>query len=106
MCSNQAPLFINTLDDINRALSDALSDKTCSLLLHSVQLGDNFFELRTRLAGELFQKFTNYGARLAMIVPAEHEHGTRFTELMQEHKTHPLIRFFVSEADAARWLYP
>lgn len=39
---------------------------TC-LLLYEHQLTPNFFELRTGLAGEILQKYTNYGMKLVIV---------------------------------------
>jgi hypothetical protein len=33
----------------------------------ATRLGDDFFELRTRIAGELVQKFVTYGTRLVVL---------------------------------------
>lgn len=63
-----------------------------------------FFDLRTDLAGEMFQKFTNYGLRLAVVLPDPEVYGERFGELAYEHRNHPLIRFVHSEVEARAWL--
>ena len=40
----------------------------CSkILLKQAHLPDDFFELRTKLAGDILQKYTNYGIRLAIV---------------------------------------
>lgn len=40
----------------------------CSkILLRQSQLNEDFFELRTKLAGDILQKYTNYGVRLAVV---------------------------------------
>lgn len=100
----ETTLTINSLNDINTALELALSSDNGALLLDESQLGENFFELRTGLAGEFFQKFTNYRIRLAIVVLEPEKYGARFTELAREHKTHPTIRFHDSVGDAELWL--
>ncbi|MER3442923.1 MAG: DUF4180 domain-containing protein [Meiothermus sp.] len=74
------------------------------LILAEGDLSLEFFDLRTGLAGELFQKFTNYKLRVALILPDPAPYGQRFVELAYEHRTHPLIRFVASEAEARSWL--
>jgi hypothetical protein len=48
-------------------VGEALSGR-CSLVVLPVErLDDSFFSLRTRIAGEIIQKFVNYELRLAII---------------------------------------
>ena len=63
-----------------------------------------FFDLRSGIAGELFQKCANCRLRLALVVPDPAAHGGRFTELAREHASHILIRFFTIKSDAVAWL--
>jgi Domain of unknown function (DUF4180) len=77
---------------------------TSGLILQESDLAPAFFDLRSGLLGELFQKFTNYKLRLAMVLPDPKIHGERFSELAYEHRSHNLIRFFFSEAEAKTWL--
>ena len=74
------------------------------LLLDETQLSPEFFDLRTGLAGEVLQKFTNYRARLAIVVADPAAYGSRFGELIHEHRTHAVVRFFGDEQQARRWL--
>ena len=67
-------------------------------------LHPDFFDLRTGLAGEAFQKFVNYRFQVAFVVPGDHDFGERVTELMRDHATHPCIRFFATEEAASDWL--
>lgn len=93
---------IRTTQDISDALSSAFG--TSGLILTEVQLGPEFFDLRTGIAGELFQKFTNYTQRLAIVVADPARYGDRFRELVHEHRAHGLIRIVASEQEAAAWL--
>lgn len=93
---------IQSTDDINAALVTAMADG--GLLLPESALSPAFFDLRTRLAGELFQKFTNYGVPLALVVADVTAHGERFRELAREHRTHPLVRLFTDADAATHWL--
>ena len=74
------------------------------LLLDESQLGADFFDLRTGLAGEVLQKFTNYRVRLAIVIADAQAYGARFSELVREHRTHDAVRFFDTEQRARRWL--
>jgi Domain of unknown function (DUF4180) len=74
------------------------------VILHENDLASSFFDLRSGLLGELFQKCTNYNLRLAMVLLEPAGYGERFSELVHEHRSHKLIRFFVSVDEAKAWL--
>jgi hypothetical protein len=93
---------IRTPADIAGALSASI--ESGGLILDEKQLSADFFDLRTGLAGEVLQKFANYRARLAVVVADASAHGSRFSELVYEHRTHASVRFFDSEQLARRWL--
>ena len=93
---------ISSASDIAEALGASID--TGGLVLDETQLGPDFFDLRTGLAGEVFQKFTNYRARLAIVVADESKYGSRFGELMYEHRAHKQVRFFDSAQRARQWL--
>jgi len=88
--------------DIANALSAGM--ESGGLLLDESQLGEKFFDLRTGLAGEVLQKFTNYRVRLAIVVGDAGAYGSRFGELVHEHRTHNAVRFFGSAQLARQWL--
>lgn len=67
-------------------------------------LAREFFDLRSGLAGELFQKCMNYRVRLAIVLPDPEAYGERISELAYEHKSHNMIRFVPSKDEAEAWL--
>ena len=95
-------LLIRCRDDISDAVGASLGRR---LILSEGDLGPDFFELRTGLAGELIQKFVNYRVRVAVIVPIPDAHGERFAELAYEHATHPTVRFLRSVDEAMEWIH-
>ena len=95
-------LQIAAITDIQTLLETAYGAD--GVLLLEGDLGGAFFDLRSGIAGELFQKCTNYRLKLALVVPDPAAHGERFTELAREHTNHKLIRFFALESDALEWL--
>lgn len=74
------------------------------LLLDEEELGAEFFDLSTGVAGELMQKLVNYGQTLAVVVQHMDQHSQSFQDLVLEHQHHPTIRFFTSKDAAAAWL--
>jgi hypothetical protein len=88
--------------DIANALSAGMDGG--GLLLDESQLGEKFFDLRSGLAGEVLQKFTNYRVRLAIVIADGSAHGARFSELVHEHRAHNAVRFFENAKLARQWL--
>lgn len=97
---------ISTIPDIDVSLQGSFSEG--GLILNGEKLGKEFFDLRTGLAGALFQKFTNYQQKLAIVLDDNEISEDRFRELVLEHSNHPNIRFFESgeegNAQAVKWI--
>ena len=87
-------------------IADALSASIDAggLVLDESQFGADFFDLRTGLAGDVFQRFANYRARLAIVVANPSAYGGRFSELIHEHRAHKQVRFFANDQLARQWL--
>jgi len=95
-------ISIRSASDISDALGICLGAK--GLILTENDLAPEVFDLRTGLAGELFQKVTNYKLRVAIILPDFEAYGERLAELAFEHRSHSMIRFVPSEDEAKAWL--
>ncbi|HEU4742941.1 MAG TPA: DUF4180 domain-containing protein [Meiothermus sp.] len=95
-------ISLRSLGDISDAVGRCWGSS--GLILSEKDLAEEFFDLRTGLLGELFQKFTNYHLRLAIVLPDPKAYGERVGELAYEHRNHPLIRFVHSEEEARAWL--
>jgi len=75
-----------------------------ALLIDRAALPDAFFDLRTGLAGELTQRLSLYGIRLACVVPDLAAQPERFREFAREANRGDVIRFFEMRDAAERWL--
>lgn len=95
-------ISIKLFNDVSEALGACLG--TRGLILTEKDLAPEFFDLHTGLAGELFQKFTNYKVRVAIVLPHSEAYGERFSELAYEHASHNMIRFVRTEDEARKWL--
>src|ERR1044071_2110903 len=95
-------ISIRSFSDISDAISACLGG--AGLILTEDDLGRDFFELRTGLAGEALQKVVNYRVRVALVLPDPTVYGERFSELAYEHSTHNQIRFVRSMEEAKAWL--
>jgi Domain of unknown function (DUF4180) len=102
--ASEAGVSIRTFSDISDLIGIARGSD--GLLLTEYDLSPEFFDLRNGLAGEAFQKFTNYKLRVALVLPDHNVYGQRFSELAYEHRSHNLIRFVYAENEARAWLCP
>jgi hypothetical protein len=102
LLASESKIAIRSLIDISEAISLGLG--TDGLIMTESELTPEFFELRSGLAGEVLQKFTNYKVRLAIVVPTPELYGKRFNELVYEHRSHGMIRFVKSVEEAKAWL--
>ena len=93
-------LKLNSADDALDTMALGLS----GCIFEETDLHPRFFDFQNGIAGEIMQKFVNYGFRVAFIVAPEHGHGARLDELMIDHRSHPVIRFFPEIKEARAWL--
>lgn len=58
---------LRTVQDALDLMANADYQGARSLILHSRNLVPEFFDLRTKLAGEILQKCANYGVKIAIV---------------------------------------
>ncbi|MQA91243.1 MAG: DUF4180 domain-containing protein [Gemmatimonas sp.] len=75
-----------------------------SILLDEDVLPAEFFDLSTRLAGELLHRLSIYGIRLAGVVPRPESHSPAFQAFVREANRGDQFRFFSSRSEAVDWL--
>lgn len=78
--------------------------ETNLLMFHGENLPDDFFRLRTGLAGNILQKFANYHLKAAAVIPAELVSQGRFREMALEANRGQHFRIFSDRKDAEEWL--
>ncbi len=98
----EANIKIRSIDDLSEVLGAVFGSS--ALLLTENELSSEFFDLKTGIAGEAFQKFTNYHIYVAIVIENPQKYGPRVRELIFEHRKHNLIRFFNSVDLAKLWL--
>lgn len=54
-------------DDILDFMAEARLNDSDRIIIHDKSLNPDFFDLKTRVAGEILQKFSNYRMRLAIV---------------------------------------
>ena len=100
--ASEADIFIDSLESISDTIGKCYGAD--GLLLTEQDVSPEFFNLHSGLAGELFQKVTNYQIKLAVVLEDSSRYGDRVSELVYEHRHHLRIRFFSSEDEARLWL--
>jgi len=95
-------MCIRSSGDVSDAVGASFG--AAGVIFTESELGSEFFDLRTGLAGEFFQKFINYRVRVALIIPDPSRYGDRFRELAREHSSHRMIRVVGSRDEAEMWL--
>jgi len=102
LIASDSGVSIRSFSDISDAIVACYGAK--GIIFTEDDLAQEFFDLRSGLAGELFQKFTNYKLRVAIVLPDPDAYGERISELAYEHKAHNMIRFVRSKDEAETWL--
>jgi len=59
--------LITSPDDILDFMAEARLNDSGRMIIHDKSLHPNFFDLKTKVAGEILQKFSNYRMRLAIV---------------------------------------
>ncbi len=77
---------------------------TQNLMLHAESLPEAFYNLKTRLAGEVMLKFSNYRLVVAAVIPAELSGRGRFGEMALETNRGSQFRVFATREEAENWL--
>ncbi|MCF7825290.1 MAG: DUF4180 domain-containing protein [Candidatus Marinimicrobia bacterium] len=95
---------INSEGALNDILSLCYYHNSNIILLDQNNLSSDFFNLRTGLAGAAMQKFANYQAKVAILLPPKAEKSERFKELMFEMSGSNHFRFYDHREAAETWL--
>ncbi|HEX2979728.1 MAG TPA: DUF4180 domain-containing protein [Anaerolineaceae bacterium] len=75
------------------------------LLLYADNLADDFFHLRTGLAGAVLQKLVNYSIKTAMVLTPELINQGRFREMaLEANRGNRHVHFFIERQLAVDWL--
>lgn len=103
--------YINCVEDeVIRSEHDALDligacgeIGACGVLLHAANLNEEFYRLKSGLAGAVLQKFGQYRVRLAAVIPSRFIEG-RFGEMVWEANRGGQFRVFEEQQQALDWL--
>jgi hypothetical protein len=90
--------------DANDFLAEAWAQEADMLAIPVARLGEDFFDLRTGLAGEVGQKFANYRVRLVIIGDFTHwtARSRAFRDYVREANDGSSLWFVADRAELAR----
>ncbi len=77
---------------------------TFLLMMDFAALAQDFFKLKTKVAGNFLQKFINYNIKTAVIMPQEIIKEGRFKEMVIETNKGNHFRIYESKEEAENWL--
>ena len=95
---------LNTEQDAIDLIGACFENNTNLLMLHDEALSDDFFKVKTGLAGKVLQKFVNYHVKVAAIITNEQEIKGRFKEVLNESNKGNDFRAFRNVEEAENWL--
>lgn len=85
-------------------ISLCFENDTHFIMLHKNVLSEDFFKLRTGLAGTILQKLVNYRVRAVLVIPEDYKLTGRFKELAAELNKGNDFRVFYGIPEAENWL--
>lgn len=71
-----------------------------AVILHAENIHPAFFDLRTGIAGEVLQKFSNYRMKLAIVGDFDDVQSSSLRDFIRESNTFGHIRFVATREDA------
>jgi DNA-binding PadR family transcriptional regulator len=74
------------------------------LMIHYSALSEDFFDLKTRAAGNIIQKFINYNIKTTAVIPEEIMEKGRFREMALETNKGNHFRMYDNQEEAEKWL--
>lgn len=100
----QSTEMINDTGDFLDLIGNAGYNRASGVLIHSHHLPEEFFDLKSRLAGEYLQKLSNYSMRAAFVIRDIHLEHPRFREMVLEANKGGNVAYFTSLEKAGDWL--
>ncbi|MCP4162764.1 MAG: DUF4180 domain-containing protein [Deltaproteobacteria bacterium] len=95
---------IGDTSDLLSLMAEAGSLCSSNLLIHSKHLTEEFFNLKSGVAGEFLQKFSNYSTRVAILLDESRLKHPRFKEMVLEANKQGDIAYFEDHEAGIRWL--
>ncbi|SDC90468.1 DNA-binding transcriptional regulator, PadR family [Paenibacillus sp. UNCCL117] len=95
---------LSTEDDALDLIALCWEHESNAIMIHYAALSEVFFKLKTKVAGDIIQKFINYGIKAAAIIPQETIQKGRFKEMAMEMNKGHHFRMYESKKEAEEWI--
>lgn len=95
---------LSTENDALDLLSLCWEHEVYALMIHYEALSEDFFNLKTKVAGNMLQKFINYNLKSVAVIPNDIIQKGRFREMALEVNKGNHFRMYGSKEDAEKWL--
>ena len=102
LLSASGPQFASEADG-TELISLCFEHGVSRILIPQGRLGEDFFNLKTRVAGLVVQKIANYRMKAAAVISQQDIKG-RFAEFMLESNRGNVFRAFANTEEAEAWL--
>lgn len=99
-----AERLLRTEKDALDLIAASFENDTPLMIIHEEALSEDFFNLRTGLAGAVLQKFMNYHIKVAAIISSEEKINDRFREMSLEANKGNDFRVYKNIAEAENWI--
>jgi conserved hypothetical protein len=90
-------------EDVNDLLGNAYYQGFDGMIISADKISPRFFDLKTRLAGEILQKFSTFQMRLAIVGNFSTFTSESLKSFIYESNRGNLIHFSPTTADAVAW---
>jgi len=97
-------LIIGNVQDGLDLLGNLYYDGFDGIIIHAKNITPDFFDLRTGMAGEILQKYSNYRMRLAVVGDFSKYSSTNMKAFISESNKLGQINFVASVSDALKRL--
>ena len=91
---------INEVQDALDLMADVVYNGFSRMIIYEYNLNKNFFDLKTKLAGEILQKFSNYHFKLAIVGDFSKYESKSLQDFIRESNRGKLI-FFAEDLQSA-----
>jgi hypothetical protein len=93
-------IVISNLEDGTDLLGNAYYQGYEKLIIYKKNVTPDFFDLKTKLAGEILQKFSNYRVRLVIVGDFDNVESKSLQDFIRESNKGKLVNFLSSREKA------
>lgn len=98
-------VLIGNVEEGLQLMGDLYYQGFDKIIIHETNLTSDFFDLKTRIAGEILQKFSNYRIQLAIIGEFSKYPGKSIRDFIYESNNGKTVNFLPTVAAATERLF-